>query len=77
LPQQHLFFGSASVKLFYAGGKVPSPGSTLTDDGVQAKITQFVKHRLSHLTTLAYTGPTLLHLRDGDVALLKRVFARN
>ncbi len=36
------------------------------------KIPQFAKPTLSHLTTLAYTEPTLLHLRDGEVVLFKR-----
>ena len=37
------------------------------------KTTQFAKPTLSRLTTLAYTEPTLLHLRDGEVVLFKRI----
>ncbi len=40
--------------------------------GSKQKIPQSLKPTLSHLTTLAYTEPTLIHLRDGEVVLFKR-----
>lgn len=36
------------------------------------KIPQFAKPTPSRLTTLAYTEPRLIHLRDGEVVLFKR-----
>jgi len=37
------------------------------------KTPQFAQPRPSRLTTLAYTEPTLIHLRDGEVVLFKRI----
>lgn len=37
------------------------------------KIPLFQKPTLSRLTTLAYTEPSLIHLRDGEVVLFKRI----